>query len=105
LYSFHVLKQFQYKEGDLLMTDRYENTQAGFDSPAIHAFSITPDDNTDLAEVVRALFIGTEGDVVLVTKSDSEVTFTGLAAGDILPVRTLRVKASGTTAANIVGLV
>ncbi len=87
------------------MKDRYQKTSAGFDSPAIDAFAVTPDDNADLSEVVRALFIGTPGDIVLLTKLGTEVSFTGLAGGDILPVRTQRVKATGTTASNIVGLV
>jgi len=87
------------------MTDRFENTLPGLDSPALHAFAIVPDDVSDLPEITRALFIGTEGTVVLTTKSGNEVMFTGLSSGDILPVRVARVKATGTSATNIVGLV
>ncbi|PHR59883.1 MAG: hypothetical protein COA47_08860 [Robiginitomaculum sp.] len=87
------------------MTDRFENTHTGLDSPAAHAFAIVPDDANDLPEVTRALFVGIGGDITVITKSGSEVLFSGLASGDILPVRTLRIKATGTSAGNIVGLV
>ena len=87
------------------MTDRFQNTSSGLDSPALDAFSITPDDATDLHEVTRALYVGGTGDIVLVTKGGTQVTFTGLGAGSLLPVRTSRVHATGTTATNILGLV
>ncbi len=87
------------------MTDRYQNTSSGINAPAIDAFAVTPSDVVDLNEVTRALYIGTAGDITLLTRDGSEVVFTGLVAGSILPVRTARVKATGTSAANIVGLV
>ncbi len=87
------------------MTDRYQNISSGINAPAIDAFAITPSDALDLNEVVRGLYIGTAGDVTLLTKDGSEVVFTGLVSGSILPVRAVRVKATGTSAANMVGLV
>ena len=87
------------------MTDRYQNTSSGLDSPALDAFTITPNDNTDLVEVTRALYIGGSGDVTLVTKSGTQVTFSNISSGSLLPVRVARILVTGTTANNIVGLI
>lgn len=87
------------------MIDRYENTSAGLESPALDAFSITPNDATDLQEVTRALYIGSGGNVTVTTKGGAQVTFAGLTSGSLLPIRAVRVHATGTTASVIVGLI
>ena len=87
------------------MTDRFENMSTGLTAPALDAFAITPDDNSDLLEVARALYVGGGGDVALITKEGNSVTFVGVSAGQILPVRVKRALLTGTTATNIVGLV
>ncbi|UOM37326.1 hypothetical protein [Acuticoccus sp. I52.16.1] len=74
-------------------------------APAVDAFPITPDDDTDLTQTVRAIYVGNAGDVSLVTAGGSTVTFAGLTGSMVLPVTTSRVRASGTTATGIVGLV
>lgn len=87
------------------MKDRFTHTSSGFSAPAADGFAIVPDDAADLAEVTRALYIGASGDLRLVLAGGSEITFATLGAGTLLPVRARRVKATGTTAAGIVGLV
>ncbi|MCO6185531.1 hypothetical protein [Rhizobium sp. L1K21] len=87
------------------MTDRFAHTAPSIDGPAAHAFSVTPDDNTDLEEVTRGLYCGTAGDIALRMQSGAEVVFTNVAEGSFLPVRASRILATGTTAAAIVGLV
>lgn len=87
------------------MTDQYKNTGTGLESPAQDAFSVSPNDATDLQEVTRALYIGSTGDVAVIMKGGGEVTYFGLAAGQLMPVRVVRVKDTGTTATNILGLV
>lgn len=74
-------------------------------APAVDAFPITPDDNNNLTQTVRAIYVGNAGDVNLVTAGGSTVTFTGLSGSTVLPVTTTRVRASGTTASGIIGLV
>lgn len=88
-----------------IMSDQYKNTSTGLESPAQGAFSVTPNDATDLTMVTRALYIGGAGDVAVTMKGGGEVTFSGLAAGQFMPVRVVRVKDTGTTASNILGLV
>ncbi len=53
----------------------------------------------------KALFIGTGGDLVAgAVGGSADVTFRNLADGAILDVRLQYVRASGTTATDIVGL-
>jgi hypothetical protein len=87
------------------MTDRFADSTSGLDAPASHGFSVTPDDAADLAETTRALYVGTTGDIAVVLASGAMLSFGNVASGSVLPLRTKRVMATGTTAAGIVGLV
>lgn len=87
------------------MPDVYESWRAGLDSPALGAFPVTPNDSTDLATTARALYVGGAGNVSIDDLSGrTAVVFTAVPAGMILPVRAKRVRATGTTATNIVAL-
>lgn len=68
------------------------------------AFAITPDDNNDLAYPTRGLYVGSAGDVAVVMVNGDAVTFSTLAAGIVHPLGVIRVKSTGTTAANIMGV-
>lgn len=76
----------------------------GSESPAVNAFAITPADGADLATVTRGIYAGGAGDLKVVTLGGDTVTFVGLAAGVIHPIRAARVFATGTTATSIVGV-
>lgn len=76
---------------------------AGSD-PAYNAVAITASDSVDIAAPVRAIYVGSAGNVVITTVAGTDVTFTGVPAGMILPVRAVRVKATNTTATGLVGL-
>lgn len=69
--------------------------------PAGDARAVTPSDSTILG--ARALYVGVTGDVTVDTAQHSDVLFKAAPVG-ILPVAALRVKATGTTATNIVAL-
>lgn len=87
------------------MSDTFQSHADGLDSPAKNAAAVTPNDSTDLTNTARALYIGGAGNVTLDTAGgQTSVAFTGLTAGTILPVRTARVRSTGTTATNIVAL-
>lgn len=77
---------------------------SGYDAPASNAFAVTPADGSDLAHAARALFVGGAGDIKVDTLGGDTVTFTGVVAGSILPVRILKVYSTGTTATNIVAV-
>lgn len=87
------------------MTDRFKNTSSGISGPAFDAFAIVPNDSTDLPEITRALYIGGGGDISLITKGGTQLTFSGANAGSLLPVRVARILATGTSATNIIGLI
>lgn len=73
-------------------------------APATDAFAIAPNDGADFARPARAIYVGSGGDLALVTMAGSQVLFSSLNAGTILPVSATRVRATGTTATGLVGL-
>ncbi len=69
------------------------------------AFAITPDDDNDLAIGATAIYIGGgDGSLKVTTSLGQTVTFTGLAAGTVLPVRVKRVFDTDTDATGLIGL-
>ena len=72
---------------------------------AADARAVTPSDTVNYdGRVARGLYVGGAGNVALVTDAGATVTFTGLLAGSILPVRHRRVNSTSTTATNLVAL-
>lgn len=86
------------------MSDNFKGHQPGLNSPASGANSITPNNNTDLATVTRAIYVGGAGDLRVKMINGDTVTLTNLAAGVIYPLRCSRVLATSTTATDLVGL-
>lgn len=112
--------------------DNYTTLVTGLSSPAGYFEAVTPSDTSELTNVSRALYIGGAGNLVAVlaggyftkydTPTDSRikygsgnddyivyspdvsVTFVGLQAGTILPIRCRRVNNTNTTATYIVNL-
>ena len=73
-------------------------------SSAPDCFAITKHDTTNFAYQVRGIYVGGAGAVTIVTPAGSVITFSGVPAGTILPVRATRVNSTGTDATNMVGL-
>jgi hypothetical protein len=74
-------------------------------SPASKAFAIAPNDSTDLAFETRGIYVGGAGDIsVILTQDSAAVTFAAVPAGSLLPLSVKRVRATGTTATNLVGV-
>lgn len=69
------------------------------------AVVITPADGADLANPTRAIYVGGTG-TLTVTMADTgtDVLFSAIPVGTILPIRAKRVKATGTTATLLVAL-
>ena len=87
------------------MTDRFASRAQSLEGPANHGFTVTPSDATPLAETCRALYVGSAGDIAVTMASGASLSFVGLGAGTVLPVRVSAVLATGTTASNILALV
>ena len=74
--------------------------------PALSLIAVTPSDSTLFTPAVRMLYVGTAGNVTVVTEDAVTVTFTAVNAGShIGPFFVKQVKAAGTTASNIVAYV
>jgi hypothetical protein len=83
------------------MSGNYSNA-SDMAAPARGAFSIVP--SNDLLQIqTRAIYVGGDGNLTVVTDFGNQVTFVGLVAGTILPVACKKVLSS-STATNLVGL-
>lgn len=87
------------------MMDIFSTVAEGLEAPARIAFPIVPADEHDLVCITRALYIGIGGDVAVAMADLLSVTFENVPAGTILPIRVRAVRASGTSAGAILGLV
>lgn len=85
------------------MSDNFSTAATGLTSPGEHAAAVTPSNSTDMAQACRALYIGVSGDVKVTTTGGETVTFVGVPIGP-LPMRCVRVFATGTTATNIIAI-
>jgi len=86
------------------MNDEFELFSQTPATPSEHAFAVTPDDVSALPSVVKYLYVGTGGDVTLRTRdSDADVVFRNVPSGGYVFARASHVRATGTTATDIIG--
>lgn len=86
------------------MSDPFQGTTDSLDAPARNAFPIVPSDATALAVLPKAIYVGTGGTLILrAIDASGDVTLKNVGAGQILDVRASHVRATGTTAADLVG--
>lgn len=71
---------------------------------------VQPDDTADLPrftsdqQLTGALYIGTAGDVVVVTQNNQPQTYKAVPAGTFINVAARRINATNTTATNMLAL-
>ena len=69
---------------------------------------VTPSDSTDITGInpntPATLFVGTGGNIQVITIGGSTLTFMNIADGSFLPIQVTRVKATETTADDIIAL-
>lgn len=71
---------------------------------AEHALVVTPSDSTQLP-ATRGVWVGGAGNVAVTMSGDNDaVTFSGVPAGTLLPIRATQIKSTGTTATLILAL-
>lgn len=85
--------------------DSFQDFSSGLTGPICGGFDIVPDDSAELAQVTRAIMVAQTGDLAVLMKNGDTLTLTGLMAGVMYPLRICQVRATGTTASGIVGLV
>ena len=79
---------------------------------AYRAAAVTPSDTRDIPSVSTAtgknlgcvLYVGTAGDIRVLTVGGDTVTFVGINTGAFIPVQVKRVYSTGTSASNILAL-
>lgn len=77
--------------------------------PADFHGAVTPSDTVDVATAVgslwpRALYVGTGGNIAIVTVDGTAVTYKNAASGSVIAVQFRRVNATNTTATDLVAL-
>jgi hypothetical protein len=69
------------------------------------AVAITPSDTAEQGPpILSGVYVGGAGDVTVITELGTTTTFKALPVGQTIFCRTRLVKATGTTATNLVGL-
>ena len=86
------------------MQDAFAGHVAGLTAPATEPQPVVPSDSAELAAVTRALYVGQTGNVRVRLVSGAAVTFANMQGGVLYPIRVRQVFATGTTAADLVGL-
>ena len=85
--------------------DPFASTVDSPTAPASYCFAVVPHDTNDVPRVTKAIYVGQGGDVTVRSiDGDADVTFVDVPAGMVLDVRVIAVRATGTTASDIVGL-
>lgn len=80
------------------------NQRITYDTPG-QAATITPSDSTDLPVPAVAVYVGGAGNITLDTEGgQTTVLFAAVPAGTTLKLRVKRVRATGTTATNLVAI-
>ncbi|MFD1034536.1 hypothetical protein ACFQ15_07725 [Sphingomonas hankookensis] len=73
------------------------------DAPSRAPYLVTPSDSTDLPVIPKGLYIGTGGDVTLRgMNAAGDVTYRNLPDASYINVRAQYVRATGTTATDII---
>lgn len=80
------------------------NAGNSINAPAGRYAAVAPSDSADLAFVSRAIYVGGDGNIAAVSPEGQTVTFVGVPAGTILPIRCARINSTGTTATNLVAM-
>lgn len=70
--------------------------------PSMEPFAVTPSDTTNFGVDSRYLYVGTGGDVVLVTRGGTAITYKAVPTGSYVWAAGIRVNSTSTTASNIV---
>lgn len=87
------------------MADQFSNHADQVMAPATRAVAVTPHDSAALAELPKALFVGTGGDIAMRGAGGAtDQLWKNVPDGCVLPFRPSHVRATGTTAADILAL-
>ncbi len=84
--------------------DLFGGARGPLDGPARQSETVSPSDTVDLTTPSRGIYVGVTGNITVIMLNGTTQLFSNVPVG-VLPVRVTRVKATGTTATNMVALV
>lgn len=87
------------------MTDYFQSAADSVSAPARRALAIAPHDTNPLSDIPKGLYVGTGGDVMMRgIDGSADQLWRNVPAGSVLPFRVQYVRATGTTAADLLAL-
>ena len=87
------------------MADQFSNNADQVSAPATRAIAVTPHDSNALADIPKALFVGTGGSIAMRgVNGSADQQWKNVPSGSLLPFRAQYVRATGTTAADLLAL-
>ena len=87
------------------MPDPFQSLTDEVSAPARRALAVTPHDSNALTDIPKALYVGTAGNVAMRGVDGlADQVWKNVPAGTLLPFRAQYVRATGTTAADILAL-
>ncbi len=87
------------------MADNFSTLGDSPTAPSTYALAVTPHDSNALTDIPKALFVGTGGNIMMRGKNGAaDQLWKNVPSGAILPFRAQYVRATGTTAADLLAL-
>lgn len=87
------------------MADAFSATADAVNAPARRAVAVVPHDTAELADIPKALYVGTAGNITMRgVDGSSDQLWKNVPAGALIPFRARFVRATGTTAADLLAL-
>jgi type 1 fimbria pilin len=87
------------------MADNFSTLGDSPSAPSTYALAVTPHDVNALTDIPKALYVGSAGNITMRgLNGAADQVWKNVPAGAILPFRARYVRATGTTAADILAL-
>jgi type 1 fimbria pilin len=87
------------------MADNFSTLGDTPSAPSTYALAVTPHDVNALTDIPKALYVGSAGNITMRgLNGAADQVWKNVPAGAILPFRARYVRATGTTAADILAL-
>jgi hypothetical protein len=85
------------------MADKFSNQSDSANDPARDTFALVPSDTIAISPIPKGIYVGSGGNVTLrAVDSQADVTYCNLGDGSYIAVRAAYVRATGTTASNMI---
>jgi hypothetical protein len=85
--------------------DKFKNHLKTIDSVCENAFVIVPNDDNDLPNASRSIYVGSGGNLkVLLVNSNAPIVLKNVQDGSVLPLRIKKVFAIDTSADDLIAL-